>query len=109
MKSKFQFRIRLLFLLVVAAALVLAVNLYVIQIVKGETYKEKAERQYVSPKEAIFDRGKIYFSDKDGAVVSAAAIKTGFTLAISPKKLANPEDVTKNFASLISKTAFNFL
>ena len=109
MKSKFQFRIRLLFLLVVAAALVLAVNLYVIQIVKGETYKEKAERQYVSPKEAIFDRGKIYFSDKDGAVVSAAAIKTGFTLAISPKKLANPEDVYKKLKAVLLINEAKFL
>ena len=109
MKSKFQFRIRLLFLLVVAAALVLAVNLYVIQIVKGETYKEKAERQYVSPKEAIFDRGKIYFSDKDGAVVSAAAIKTGFTLAISPKKLANPEDVYKKLKAVLPINEAKFL
>jgi len=109
MKSKFQFRIRLLFLLIVAAASVLAVNLYIIQIVKGETYKEKAERQYVSPKESIFDRGKIYFSNKDGTVVSAATIKTGFTLAISPKKLANPEDVYKKLKAVLPINEAKFL
>ena len=96
-------------MLVLAVALLLAVNLYIIQIVKGETYKEKAERQYTSPSESIFDRGKIYFSNKDGALVSAATIKTGFTLAISPKKLANPQDAYERLSAIISIDEAKFL
>lgn len=109
MKSKFQFRIRLLFLLVVAVALVLAVNLYIVQIVKGEIYKEKAERQYVSPSESVFNRGKIYFSNKDGTLLSAATVKTGFTLAISPKKLANPRDAYEKLSVIIPIDEAKFL
>ena len=92
-----------------AAASVLAVNLYLVQIVRGETYKERAERQYVSPKESIFDRGKIYFSNKDGTVVSAATIKTGFTLAISPKKLASPRDAYEKLSAVIPIDEAKFL
>lgn len=109
MKSKFQFRIRLLFLLVVAAALVLASNLYMVQIVKGEIYKDKAERQYISPSDSIFNRGKIYFSNKDGTLLSAASVKTGFTLAISPKKLTNPQDAYKKLSAIIPIDEAKFL
>ncbi|MBM2818171.1 MAG: peptidoglycan glycosyltransferase, cell division protein FtsI (penicillin-binding protein 3) [Parcubacteria group bacterium] len=109
MKSKFQFRIRLLFSLVLIAASVLAINLYMVQILKGETYKDKAERQYVSPKESIFDRGKIYFSNKDGTILSAATIKSGFTLAINPKKIADPQDVYKKLSAVAPIDEAKFL
>lgn len=109
MKSKFQFRIRLLFLLVLIAASVLVANLYAVQIIKGETFKDKAERQYVSPKESIFDRGKIYFSNKDGTVLSAANIKSGFTLAINPKKIVDPQDVYKKISAIAPIDEAKFL
>lgn len=109
MKSKFQFRIRLLFLLVVAVALVLVTNLYIVQVVKGEMYKDKAERQYISPSDSIFNRGKIYFSNKDGTLLSAASVKTGFTLAISPKKLTNPQDAYEKLSVIIPTDEVKFL
>lgn len=109
MKSKFKFRIRLLSLLVVIFALILVANLYMIQIVKGEIYKDKAERQYVSPSSSIFNRGKIYFSNKDGTLFSAASIKTGFTLAINPKKLVNAEDAYKKLSVIVPIDEAKFL
>lgn len=109
MKSKFQFRIRLLFLLVVVVASVLAVNLYMVQIVKGEIYKDKAERQYVSPSKSVFNRGKIYFSNKDGTLLSAATVKAGFTLAINPKKLASPQDAYEKLSAVIPIDEAKFL
>lgn len=109
MKSKFQLRIRLLFSIVVVAALVLVVDLYMVQIAKGEMYKEKAERQYVSPSSAIFNRGKIYFSNKDGTLLSAATVKTGFNLTINPKRLENPQDTYKKLSAIIPIDEVKFL
>jgi cell division protein FtsI/penicillin-binding protein 2 len=46
----------------------------------------------VHTKSGVFNRGDIYFSEKNGNLVSAATLKTGYTLAINPKLLTNPED-----------------
>ncbi|MBU6430818.1 hypothetical protein KGQ29_00355, partial [Patescibacteria group bacterium] len=109
MKSKFQSRVRLLFLFVATAALILVANLYVIQISKGEIYKEKAERQYVSPSESVFDRGNINFSSKDGTIISAATLKSGFILAVNPKKLKNPQDAYRRLSAIMPIDEAKFL
>lgn len=109
MKSKFQFRIRLLFLSVVLAALILVVNLYITQIVKGENYREMVEQQYVSSSQNVFDRGKIYFTNKDGTLVSAATLKSGFTLSINPKRLANPKDAYDKLSAIMPIDSGKFL
>ena len=44
-----------------------------------------ADRQYTRPAGQTFDRGNIYFSSKDGSLVSAATVMMGFTVAINPK------------------------
>ena len=101
MKSKSQFRIRLIFLLIAAIALVLVLNLYMVQIIKGETYRNVAERQYVTPSKSIFERGKIYFTNKDGTTLSAATLKSGFNLSINPSKLKDSLDAYKKLSSIV--------
>lgn len=101
MKSKSQFRIRLIFLLIAAIALVLVLNLYMVQIIKGETYRNAAERQYVTPSKSIFERGKIYFTNKDGTTLSAATLKSGFNLSINPSKLKDSLDAYKKLSSIV--------
>lgn len=109
MKSKFQSRVRLLFALVMVVALTLVANLYVVQIIKGDIYKEKAERQYVSSPKAIFDRGKIYFSNKDGSILSAATVKSGFDLSINPKNLKDPNGAYEKLSAIIPIDKDKFL
>lgn len=101
MKSKSQFRIRLIFLLIVAVSLILVANLYMVQIIKGETYRDAAERQYVTPSKSIFERGKIYFTNKDGTTLSAATLKSGFNLSINPSKLKDPSDAYKKLSVIL--------
>lgn len=109
MKSKFQFRVRLLFALVMVVALTLVANLYTVQIIKGDIYKEKAERQYVSSPKTIFDRGKIYFSNKDGSILSAATVKSGFDLSINPKNLKDPNGAYEKLSAIIPIDKGKFL
>jgi len=68
-------------------------KLYFVQVVQSQTYKQKAEHQYVAGAN-YFDRGSIFFSAKDGSEVPAASLKTGFILSI------NPEILSKNGADL---------
>ncbi|MDO8492741.1 MAG: penicillin-binding protein 2 [bacterium] len=93
-------RVKFLSGLIVLLGLILLSRLYLLQVVSGDFFKDKADRQYVSPAENIFNRGNIYFSDKDGNLVSAATLKTGFILAISPKLLENPEDAYNKINSI---------
>ncbi len=88
-----RFRIRLISGVIAFVALILISKLYILQIVHGSELKEKGDRQYVHTSQAVFDRGSIYFTDKDGNEVSAATLKTGYSIAITPTKIVDPEKV----------------
>ncbi|MEK7575396.1 MAG: penicillin-binding protein 2 [Patescibacteria group bacterium] len=101
MKSNSVFRIRLISVGVVLVALILVGKLYSLQIVSGEDFRIRAERQYLQPTESVFNRGTIFFQNKDGSVLGAAVLKTGFTIGINPKALENPEQVFNQLNSII--------
>ncbi|MDD5318547.1 MAG: penicillin-binding protein 2 [Candidatus Pacebacteria bacterium] len=82
------FRIRIISVFILLAAFVLVAKLYDLQIVNGSAYADRANRQYVRPSQGVFDRGSIFFTDKDGHQISAATLKAGFILAINPKQLS---------------------
>src|SRR3989344_3058763 len=84
-------RIRILSGIVFLFALVLTTKLFFVQIVNGKEYSERADHQYVTQTAHTFDRGTIYFKEKNGNPISAATLKTGFTLAINPKELTDAE------------------
>jgi cell division protein FtsI/penicillin-binding protein 2 len=62
-----------------------------LQIVNQKSFKERAERQYLTPASESFDRGTIYFSKKDGTTMAAATVSSGFKVAIEPAKLKDLE------------------
>jgi cell division protein FtsI/penicillin-binding protein 2 len=77
-------RIRIVIGIVVLVGVFVIVRLFSLQIVHGTMYKERAQRQYVTPAGDSFDRGNIYFTQKDGTTVAAATVVNGFKLAITP-------------------------
>ncbi len=91
MRAQFRSRIRAILALLIFAALCIIVRLYFIQIVNGDEYSQKADRQFASGGSGLFDRGSIYFSRKDGTLISAATLATGFLVAINPQTIQNPE------------------
>lgn len=93
MRAQFRSRIRLVLAFVILVALAIIVRLYFIQIVHGDEYTQKADRQFASGGSGLFDRGAIYFTRKDGTLISAATLSTGFLVAINPQTLGNPEAV----------------
>jgi cell division protein FtsI/penicillin-binding protein 2 len=93
MKFNYINRIRFLTFCVLAFSLLLISRLYFLQVVHGDTYSNRADRQYSSTAQKIFDRGSIFFTNKDGSLVSAATLKSGFIIAVNTEILKNPEEV----------------
>lgn len=102
MKSSFLPRSRIILFFVVIFALVLLSKLFFVQIVRGDLYSEIADRQYATPSSNIYERGTIYFEQKDGALVSAATQTSGFKLAINPTKITNSEIVYEKLSKIIT-------
>jgi cell division protein FtsI/penicillin-binding protein 2 len=83
-RHNFQSRIRLFSILIIAFALLLVARLYYLQIAHGQEFAERADRQYVRPVNNVFDRGTIFFSNKNGNLISGATVKDGFIVAVNP-------------------------
>ncbi len=75
------------------AGLLLAGKLFFIQIVSGTEYRARAEQQYSQSLSRTFNRGSIFLSAKNGALVSGATLTTGYILAINPSLLTEPQAV----------------
>jgi cell division protein FtsI/penicillin-binding protein 2 len=92
MKSSFAPRSRLIIFCVIVFGGILLAKLFLVQVVRKENYQDRALHQYVTPASDIFERGTIYFSAKDGTLVSAATQSTGYKVAINASKISDPED-----------------
>lgn len=77
-------RIRFLSIAILCFALLLVLKLYQVQLLNGDTFRAKADHQYVEGGN-FFDRGSIFFTSKASTLVPAAAVKSGFILSISPQ------------------------
>ncbi len=110
MRAQFRSRIRIILALVVCVTFLILIRLYFVQIVHGEAYAQKADRQFASGGSGLFDRGSIYFMRKNGTPISAATLSTGFLVAINPQTLENPEAayaaITAAASSTLSYNAF---
>ena len=99
--STFQNKIRILFCFIVAFALIMIIRLYFLQIVHGQKYNDKADRQYINISVDTYDRGSIFFQNKKGDIISAASLKTGYILALNTKLMGTD---TEMYYKNISKT-----
>lgn len=107
--SNFQRNIRIIYGLVLFFALLMIVRLYFLQIVRGENYNEKADRQYTSVSVDTYDRGNIFFQDKAKNTISAATLKTGYILALNTKMMATDTEMYyKTISKIITLDAGEF-
>lgn len=90
--QSFQSRIRIVSAFIFIFAIILIIKLFLVQIVHKNLYTEKADRQYATPSSNIFDRGSIFFTKKDGSLVAAGTVSSGFKIAIVPKNIINTEN-----------------
>lgn len=71
----FRTRLKWVFSFIFLFGAILITRLFFVQIVKADYYKAEANKQYILSPGSIFSRGTIYFSSKDGRLVSAATLK----------------------------------
>ncbi|MBN2094359.1 MAG: penicillin-binding protein 2 [Candidatus Zambryskibacteria bacterium] len=86
-------RIRFISVIIVLVALVITFRLYQIQVVNSKTFKTEAERQNINESTILYDRETIYFENKNGEKIPAAISRSGFTIAINPEIIKNPEEI----------------
>ena len=94
-------RIRILTSCIIVFACILLGQLYLVQMVRGDTLAAKADRQYVRSNQNLFDRGSIFFEDKEGRLIAGASVKSGFTLAIDPRKMEDLEASYEKISSVL--------
>lgn len=94
---------------VLIISLIIIGKLWYVQIVKGEAYRDKAEKQYTVPSGGTFDRGTIFFREKGGLKISAATIVPDYTLAIDPSMVVNASLLADKLATVISFDRADFL
>lgn len=99
-KKKFT-RITVLSIGIVGAAMLFIVKLYMLQVVNHSYFDDLADRQYIKPRNGNFDRGSIFFENKNGNLISVATLSSGFTLYIDPRKVVNAAFTYKALNELI--------
>ena len=80
-----------------------------LQIVHGDAYRQKADDQSLGVAGAVFDRGTIYFENKDKTLLAAATIKSGYILSIKPSLVEDPEKTYKSLSSLANIDYSDFM
>src|SRR3989344_5910289 len=101
MKSSFLFRSRVFIFCIIVFSLVLIAKLFLVQIVHGGEYGEVADRQYATPSSNMYERGTIYFTRKDGQLVSAATQTVGYKVAIDPSKITDAEALYQKLSKIL--------
>jgi len=95
--------LRLSFLIgsVACAFVLIAYNLYTLQIEKGDHYFNRAQAQRLTDGRFIPDRGSIYFTDKNGSAIPAAITKEYPVIYAVPTEVADPVEAATRIAALI--------
>ncbi len=104
MRANFVTRVRILAAGIAVLGAVLLVRLYDVQVVKGDSYRERAEGQYALQGAHHFSRGSIFFTPREGPLIAAATLENGYTVAVIPTQL---EDVTSTYTALSKHLALD--
>ena len=78
-------RIRIIGTLIILFTILLGGRLFFLQVVYGQDYADRADRQYLRSARTFFDRGSIYFTDKKDQRVPAATLKQEFLITMNPQ------------------------
>jgi len=101
-------RIWFLYFIIILAAGGLICKLYVLQIIRGDQYRDQAEGQYKIAID-LFDRNTVYFTAKNGDLVSAATVSSGYLLELNPKMIKDANGAYKKLSTVILLDKKNFM
>lgn len=109
LKENFKTRIKIVYFAALLVSVLIATRLFFIQIVKGDYYESLSGKQRALSLPDDFKRGTIYFTEKNGNLISAATIKKGYQIIINPKILKDREDAYLKLSSIISVEKKKFM
>ncbi|MAQ59516.1 hypothetical protein CL638_02310 [bacterium] len=98
-------RIRFLTAGVIFIAVLIGIRLYNVQIHNASAYQDKAERQYVHTARNLYSRGQIFFTTKDGEMLSAASIQSGYVLAVNPQHVTDVDAFCSSLQKYLKDSA----
>lgn len=105
MRRQMLIRIRVITGCILVLSLILIARLYQVQVLDNDIYTERAERQYVHTQQKLYSRGSIFFTTKEGDLVSAASVRSGFLMAFNPSMIKNPNEVCEKLTLYINNIA----
>ncbi len=91
MNKRFVLRTRWLAVAFIGITALIVGRLYILQIIQGSQYFARANAQFILPQSPLIDRASIYFTDKNNTQILAATLEEGFSLALNPTKITDPE------------------
>lgn len=94
-------RLRILAVLALVVGGIFILRLYFLQVVHKEKYDDRAQRQYVATVPHLYDRGEIYFQEKNGGLVAAATLSSGYVLALIPTDIEDPQIVATELSQIL--------
>lgn len=109
MRRAIRLRLRVLSVILFLFAALIVLRLYFVQVVDAADYALRAEKQYLSASQELFSRGTIYFTRKDGSSLSAATLTNGFTIAMNPEKVTDPEAAYAALSELLPLSYDEFM
>lgn len=104
-------RLRIISGVIIVVALMFFVKLYSLQIIHADDFAERADRQYQRPSNSVFNRGSIFFQDRNQTLISAATLKSGFNISINPRLIqqnGNAEEIYTKLSSVIELDSADF-
>lgn len=101
--KKFTLRLHILFGFMLLTAVFLIANLFRLQIRDGYLYREQADDQYIVSSRTFFERGSIFFVQKDGTRMTAAGNHSGYKVSINPSTfpIERAEEIYNKITSII--------
>ncbi len=84
-------------------------RLYMLQIIQSHAYVQRANAQFSEPADPLIDRGTIYFTDKNNTHITAATVKEGYSLAVNPTKVKDPEAIYTALKDIVSMPHDDFI
>lgn len=82
-------------------ALCIIGKLFLLQVVQGEKYKERAERSYIQAVDT-FERGTIFFTKRNGDKISAATVTTGFRIVMNTDLIGSPDTLYEKINPILN-------
>lgn len=109
MNSNFLLRLKILGIGLVCVMLLILAKLFFVQIIHHNDYISEADGQYTSRSDGVYNRGTIYFTKRDGTLVSGATLAIGYKLILVPNDLKNSEDTYKQLNAVVPIEYANFI